>query len=293
MVAAKKKTKNLEHENKGTRSSSTKANKTSSESKKWKRHYLHHSKKEHEFAELKWTLWGTDSRSGRMQVGCHINLWNVKSKQCRDLGDTTRTHIHGLSKVRGVYFSHLVMTRCSSTIRTTISPTSRKPRTSTLNNSVFPHCLNPLFCTFLIGDFVLQRESKESMQAGNRCQTERNRRKRSFCDQCCKVDVKEKSRRNSIGSYSLQTHTKSSSEESQKILFWRVSEKSILLIKISEDTWNDELNKLFLVKIQFREIIISEWENHGNPEFGAKKFKTRIIRVTAWARISKTTIIGS
>ena len=37
-----------------------------------------------------------------------------------------------------------------STIRTTISPTTRKPRTRTLDNSVFPQCLKPLFCTFLM-----------------------------------------------------------------------------------------------------------------------------------------------
>ena len=39
----------------------------------------------------------------------------------------------------------------------------------TLDNSVFPQCLNSLFRTFLIGDFVPQRESKESMQSGNSC----------------------------------------------------------------------------------------------------------------------------
>ena len=43
-----------------------------------------------------------------------------------------------------------MMTRCSSTIRTTISPTSRKPRTRTLDNLVFSQCLNPMFCTFLM-----------------------------------------------------------------------------------------------------------------------------------------------
>ena len=59
-----------------------------------------------------------------------------------------------------------ITTRCSSTIRTTNSPTSRKPRTRKLANSVFTHCLKPLFCTFLIGDFVPQRESNGSMQSG-------------------------------------------------------------------------------------------------------------------------------
>ena len=41
-------------------------------------------------------------------------------------------------------------------------------------------------------DFALQIESRESMQSGNRCWTERKRRKKRFCDQCCRVDVKER-----------------------------------------------------------------------------------------------------
>ena len=58
------------------------------------------------------------------------------------------------------------------------------------------------------GDFVPQRESKESMQLGNRCKTER--RKRKFCAQCCRVDVKEKS---------TEQHQESFSSDSQRILF--------------------------------------------------------------------------
>ena len=38
--------------------------------------------------------------------------------------------------------------------------------------------------------------------------------------------------------------------------------------------------------------IISEWVQDGDPEFRAKKFRIRIIRVTTRAWISKTTIIG-
>ena len=59
-------------------------------------------------------------------------------------------------------------------------------------------------------DFALQVESKESMQSGNRCWTERKRRKRRFCDQCCTVDVKEKS---------TEQYEESFSSDSQKILF--------------------------------------------------------------------------
>ena len=40
--------------------------------------------------------------------------------------------------------------------------------------------------------FTLWVESKESMQSGNRCQREResNRRKRRFCEQRCRINVK-------------------------------------------------------------------------------------------------------
>ena len=38
--------------------------------------------------------------------------------------------------------------------------------------------LNPLFCTFLIGDFALQRESKESMPRENRCKAEKERKEK-------------------------------------------------------------------------------------------------------------------
>ena len=81
-----------------------------------------------------------------------------------------------------------MMTRRSLTIQTTRkSLTSRKAHARILDSLVFHQCLNSLFCTFLIG------ESKESMQSGNRYLTEREKRKRRFCDQCCRVDVKERS----------------------------------------------------------------------------------------------------
>ena len=40
--------------------------------------------------------------------------------------------------------------------------------------------------------FALQRESKENMQSGTRCWTGRRRRKKRFCGQCCRIDVKER-----------------------------------------------------------------------------------------------------
>ena len=83
------------------------------------------------------------------------------------------------------------VTRRPSTIRTTIaSLTSRKPHARTLDSSVFPQCLKPLFRTFLMVILLFREKAKK---AGNRCKTERKRGKRRFCDQCCTVGVREKS----------------------------------------------------------------------------------------------------
>ena len=75
----------------------------------------------------------------------------------------------------------------------------------TLVNSVFTQCLNPLFCTSLIGDFVRQREkAKKALQSGNRCKTERDEREGFVISVADSMPMK--SRRNSIRSHSLQTH---------------------------------------------------------------------------------------
>ena len=101
---------------------------------------------------------------------------------------------------------------------------------------MFPKCWKPLFRTFLIGDFVPQRESKESMQSGNRCKTEREEREGSGINVAELVDVNEKVDGTVLG-----------------VILFRLTESSILMIEISEDTWNEELNKPFLVNIQLRE----------------------------------------
>ena len=85
-----------------------------------------------------------------------------------------------------------MMTRRSSTIWTTISPTSRKPRTRTLANSVFSQCLNPLFCTFLMMILLFKLKVKKACNRETVAR-QRERRKRMFCDLSCRVDVKERS----------------------------------------------------------------------------------------------------
>ena len=60
---------------------------------------------------------------------------------------------------------------------------------------------------------------------------------------------------------------------------------------ISENIFNEDLDKLFLVNFNL-EKIISEWVHHEDPEFVTKKFRICIIRAATRAWTSKTTIIG-
>ena len=142
------------------------------------------------------------------------------------------------------------MTRRSSTIRTTVSPTSRKPRTRTLANSVFTQCWNPLFCTFLIGDFVPQRESKESMQSGNHCKTDREREERENFVISVAGSMSMKSRQNSIGSHSLQTHRDFYSDERDL--------RGHLERRAQQATLGENSNS---------ETIKLDWVRHGDPQF--------------------------
>ena len=92
-------------------------------------------------------------------------------------------------------------TRRQSTIRTTItSLTSRKSHARTLDCSVFPQCQKPLFRSFLM------MKSKDSMHRETVARHRERERKRKFCDQCCRVDVKEKVGGTVLGViHSLQT----------------------------------------------------------------------------------------
>ena len=130
--------------------------------------------------------------------------------------------------------------------------------------------LNPLFCTFLIGDFALQRESKESMPRETVAR-QRKRGKRRFCDQRCRVGVKE---------MSTEQYQESFSSDSKRILFWWTRSPRTKSSK-SFSWWKFSSEK-----------IVLDWVRHGDPKFGAKKFRIRIIRVATRAWISKTTVIG-
>ena len=77
------------------------------------------------------------------------------------------------------------------------------------------------------------------------------------------------------------------------VLLFRLTENSILIIEISERTWNEELNRLLLVKIQLRRKNFFDWVRPGDSEVRAKKFTKCVDWVATRAWISKTTTIGS
>ena len=120
-----------------------------------------------------------------------------------------------------------MMTRCSSKIRTTISPTSRKNAYENIGLFGVPTVFESSVSHVSHDDVALQIESKESMQSGNRCWAEGNRSKRRFCDQCCRIDVKEKSTEQYQELFSsdsheiltLKSHRKSCSEETLRKFF--------------------------------------------------------------------------
>ena len=108
-----------------------------------------------------------------------------------------------------------MMTRCSSTIWTTISPTSRKPRTRTQANSVFTQCLDPLFCTFLMMILLFRWKAKKACN-GEIVARQREIEEREGFVISAAESMSKKSRRNSISKI-LKRHRKSCPRESQKI----------------------------------------------------------------------------
>ena len=88
------------------------------------------------------------------------------------------------------------------------------------SQSVFPQCLNPLFCTFLIVDFALETESKEGMHRETDCWTERERERRKEKVLWSVLHSRRQRKINGTASVTLKSHRNSCSKESQKILFW-------------------------------------------------------------------------
>ena len=160
------------------------------------------------------------------------------------------------------------VTRCPSTIRTTIaSLTSREPHARTLDCSVFPQCVKPLSRT-AHGNFVLRREKPRNHASGNRCKTEKERKEKDLWSV-------------------LQSRCQGRVAVPGVVLF-RL-ENSMLMNEISENTLN-ELNKVFLVKIQLRENYTRLSATWRSKIWSKKPQNVHWLTTRAW--ISKTTIIG-
>ena len=153
-----------------------------------------------------------------------------------------------------------------TTSATVASLISRKPHARTVDCSVFPQFLKPLFRKFLM------------VKAKTACIGK-------------SLQDKEKERKEKVLWSVLQSRCQGKVGGTVLgVILFRVTENSILMNEISENSLNEEL-KLFLVKTQFRGNY-TQLSTHGDPKSGPKKLRICINWVTAWAWISKTTVIG-
>ena len=97
-------------------------------------------------------------------------------------------------------------------------------------------------------EVALRIEAKESRQSGNRCQTERERKEKVLWSVLhCRCQRK-------VGGTILG------------VILFRLSENSIPMDEISENIFNEELDKLLLVKILFRENYTRLWRSKIQSE---------------------------
>ena len=124
-----------------------------------------------------------------------------------------------------------IMTRCSSTIRSTISPTSRKPRTRTLNKLVFPQCLNPLFRSVLIMILLFRWKAKKACSRETVAGQREIEEWEGFVISAAESTSKERL---------TEQYWESFSSDSPKILLWRATENTVLKThrKFFSDGWD-------------------------------------------------------
>ena len=139
-------------------------------------------------------------------------------------------------------------------------PTSRKPRTRTPANSVLTQCLNILFCTFLMMTLLFRKKAKKACNretVGGQRERERER---------------EKKRKEKVLWSVL--HNRCQGKVNGTVFVWvsRVSENSILMDEISEKRRVQQA--IFSWKFRSAKIL-SDWVQHGDPAFRAKKFRIR------------------
>ena len=156
--------------------------------------------------------------------------------------------------------SHLwTMTRRSLTISTTFSKFTGK----TLDNSVFPQCLNSLFRTFLIGDFVSQRESKESMHTGKQLLDREEEKKEKVLWSVLQGWCQWKVDGTRIRSHSPTTHRQFDSDDRdlRVHLEWRAQQAS--LGENSAQKKDTRLNTTRRSKIRNEEIQNTQYLSHN------------------------------
>ena len=145
---------------------------------------------------------------------------------------------------------------------------SKATNENTSQFGVHTHCLNPLFL------HVSQRWF---------CSSDRKQRKHPIGKM---LRDREKQRKEKVSRPVLQSWCRWKVDRTVVgVIRFRLTKYSFLMNEISEGTWNEELNGLFLVKIQFRENytrLSTTWRSKN-----WNKFRIRIIWLTAWARISR------
>ena len=158
-----------------------------------------------------------------------------------------------------------MLTRRPSTIPTIIPLTSRRPQARTLDTVFWILCFARLSLVIL---FFKEKAKKACL--GKPLQG-REREEREGSVTSVAESVSRKSRRNSARSHSLQTQS-----------WWTRSPRTPRTKSSKSYSWWKYSS----------EKIVLDWVRHGDPKFGAKKFRIRIIRVATRAWISKTTVVA-
>ena len=148
-------------------------------------------------------------------------------------------------------------------------PTSRKSTNE--NISVWILC----FARFSLVILFLREKAKKACNRETVAWQREREERQGFCDQSCRIDVNEK-----VDGTIL------------KVILFGLTEDSILMNETSENTLNEGINRIFRVKIQFREND-SRLSTTWRSKIWSDEIQNTHFRVTAWAWISKTTIVES
>ena len=167
------------------------------------------------------------------------------------------------------------VTRYSSMIRTTISPISRKPTNENTGQFGVPTVFESSLLHVSHGWCCSSKRKQRKHAIGKPFARQRKRRERRFFVISAAESKSMKNRRNSVRSHSLQTHKEFYSDyrDLRGHLQWRAQQVTFGENSVQRKSHSTEYD----MEIQ---------------NLGTKKFRIRIIWLTAWAGTSKTTIIG-